>query len=87
MNMSMNPGSQEKSDRPSSADKWYQRGKEARLHGEGRDKIDGRMTPANRRSFQLGWDDQNAAMKPPLTEEELDKRAAGFAALRAAIPR
>lgn len=45
-------------------EKWLTRGKEARLHNEPRDLIDGRMTVDNRRAFQAGWDEQDRAMAP-----------------------
>ena len=40
-------------------EKWYHRGKEARMSGKPRQFPDGRINPVNRQAFYAGWDEQS----------------------------
>jgi hypothetical protein len=44
--------------------KWFHRGKEARANNQPRDIVDARMSDANRRAFQAGWDEEECRRSP-----------------------
>lgn len=63
--------------------KYFHRGKEARAHGKDRALSDGRVTPANRRDFYEGWDEQDRYMRPAPTLEELQEQEEALSGIRA----
>jgi hypothetical protein len=63
--------------------KFFHRGKEARSLGHDRALKDGRVTPANRRDFYEGWDEQDRYMRPKPTPEEQQESEEALSGIRA----
>jgi hypothetical protein len=67
------------------ADRWYHRGKEARLHGKAREIHDARISRTNRARFFQGWDDQDRFMTPQPTTEHLEMVNSELAKIRQSL--
>lgn len=53
--------------------KWFDRGREARMHGRDRISPDGRLSSKSRQDFYAGWDEEDRQRQPAPTPEQLQE--------------
>lgn len=65
---------------------WFHVGKQARANGRPcQCPPDSRMSAASRSEWYAGWSHQDALMRPPPTQAEIDDTAALLAQLKASL--